>query len=96
MSVRDLIDAIDSGNAIKIEDTFNAVMAEKISSRLESMRAAVSKNMFNEGACKVKEEKDEKDEEEMEDDSEDDSEDEGDEEDSEVEVKDGEEEKVKK
>ena len=67
MSVRDLIDAIDSGNAVKIEDAFNAVMAEKISSRLEDMRAAVSKNMFNEAACKMKEE-DEKDEDEKDED----------------------------
>lgn len=48
MSIRDLIDAIESGNAVKIEDTFNAAMAEKVSSRLEDMKTAASKNMFNE------------------------------------------------
>lgn len=56
MSARDLIDAIESGNALAIENAFNTIMAEKISSRLENMRTAVSKNMFNEGSCSTKKE----------------------------------------
>ena len=33
-------------NAVDIEGAFNSAMAEKISSRLETMRAEVAQNMF--------------------------------------------------
>lgn len=48
MSTRDLINAIESGDAIAVENAFNAAMAEKISTRIDDMRVEVAKNMFNE------------------------------------------------
>ena len=45
-NVKSLIDAISTGNALETEGSFNAAMAEKISSRLETMRAEVAQNMF--------------------------------------------------
>ena len=46
MSVQDLINAIATGNATETQDSFQAVMAEKISARLDSMRVEVAQNMF--------------------------------------------------
>ena len=46
MSVKDLIDAIASGSATETQTTFNQVMAEKISARLDDMRVDVAQNMF--------------------------------------------------
>ena len=46
MSTLNLINAIASGDAIEIEISFNSVMAEKISSRIEDMRVDVAQNMF--------------------------------------------------
>ena len=46
MSTLNLINAIASGDAIEIENSFNSVMAEKISSRIEDMRFDVAQNMF--------------------------------------------------
>lgn len=46
MSVKDLISAIASGSAIDTQTTFNQVMAEKISARLDDMRIDVAQNMF--------------------------------------------------
>lgn len=46
--VRDLVDAIVSGDSIAIENAFNAEMAERISTKLDDMRLDVAKNMFNE------------------------------------------------
>ena len=43
----ELIDAISKGNAVDTEATFNAAMAEKISAKLDDMRASVAKNMFS-------------------------------------------------
>ena len=48
VSTRDLINAIESGDAIAVENAFNAAMAEKISTRIDDMRVEVAKNMFNE------------------------------------------------
>ncbi|NBP03236.1 MAG: hypothetical protein EBU90_24685 [Proteobacteria bacterium] len=48
MSVRDLIDAIYVGDSESIETAFNREMAERISTRLDTMRVEVAKNMFNE------------------------------------------------
>jgi hypothetical protein len=45
-NVKSLIDAISTGNALETESSFNTAMAEKISSRLETMRAEVAQNMF--------------------------------------------------
>ena len=46
MSTKDLINAIVAGDAVEIENAFNSTMAEKISTRLDDMRADVAANMF--------------------------------------------------
>lgn len=59
MSTRDLIHAISSGNAIGIESSFNAVIAEKISAKLDVMRQEVAQNLFAEeieGLIEIEEE----------------------------------------
>jgi len=45
-SVRNLINAIESGSAVSTEEQFNAAMAEKISVKLDAMRQDVAANMF--------------------------------------------------
>jgi hypothetical protein len=45
-SVRNLINSISAGSAIDTEESFNAVMAEKISIKLDAMRQDVATNMF--------------------------------------------------
>lgn len=45
-TTRDLVDAIASGDAVNIETSFNAAMAEKISVKLDAMRQEVAQNMF--------------------------------------------------
>ena len=44
--VKDLIDAIATGDSIAIETAFNTEMATRISDRLEDMRVDVARNMF--------------------------------------------------
>ena len=44
--IRDLIDAIAEGNTLAIDDSFNAVMASKISERLDDLRVSVAQNVF--------------------------------------------------
>ena len=46
MSTKDLINAIVIGDAIAIENAFEATMAEKISARLDDMRVEVAQSMF--------------------------------------------------
>lgn len=46
MSTKDLINAIVTGDAVEIENTFNLAMAEKISSALEDKRIEVAQNLF--------------------------------------------------
>ena len=46
MSTKDLVNAIVLGDAIEIENAFQATMAEKISARLDDMRVDVAQNMF--------------------------------------------------
>lgn len=46
MSTRDLIDAIQAGDSTKVDDTFNSVMVQKVSERLDAMRDDLSQNMF--------------------------------------------------
>lgn len=46
MTTRDLINAIASGDATEIETSFNDVMAQKVSEKLDSMRADYAQNMF--------------------------------------------------
>jgi predicted DNA-binding protein len=44
--IKGLINAIAQGDSLAIEDTFNAVMASKISERLDDMRVEVAHGMF--------------------------------------------------
>lgn len=44
--VKDLIDAIATGDSIAIETAFNTEMATRISDRLEDMRIDVARGMF--------------------------------------------------
>jgi hypothetical protein len=44
--IKELINAIAEGDSIAIEDNFNAVMANKISDRLDDMRVSVAQGMF--------------------------------------------------
>ena len=46
MSTRDLVNAIAAGDAIEIENAFNATMAEKVSAGIDDMRIDVAKNLF--------------------------------------------------
>jgi len=45
-TIKNLISAIASGDASTTQDAFNLAMAEKISDKLETMRADVAQNMF--------------------------------------------------
>lgn len=45
-SIRNLIDAIDSGNSIEIENSFNSAMAAKVSDKLDAIRKDVAQMMF--------------------------------------------------
>jgi hypothetical protein len=47
MSTRDLIDALVAGDSIAIENSFNAVMTDKVSSELDDYRVYVAHNMFS-------------------------------------------------
>lgn len=48
--VKDLVNAIASGDSVAIETAFNTEMASRISAKIDDMRTEVAKNMFNE-AC---------------------------------------------
>lgn len=54
--VKDLIDAIASGDSVAIETAFNTEMATRISDRLEDMRVEVAQNMFRTESTQVDEE----------------------------------------
>jgi len=45
-SVQDLISAIDTGDSTEIDAAFNQEMASRISTRIDSMRQDLAKNMF--------------------------------------------------
>lgn len=45
-SVKDLIDAIDSGKSTDIESTFNEVFAEKVSAGIDAFKAEIASNLF--------------------------------------------------
>ena len=47
MSTRDLIDAIQSGDSVTIQQTFESEMMSRIAERLDAKRIDVAKNMFN-------------------------------------------------
>ena len=46
MSTRDLIDAIESGDAVGIETAFNSAMVDKVAEKLDTMRTDMAQNMF--------------------------------------------------
>lgn len=48
--ILDLIESIESGNSIKIHETFETIIAQKLKERLEEMKSAVAKNIFSEAA----------------------------------------------
>jgi hypothetical protein len=45
-TVQNLVDAIASGDALGTQNAFAAAMAEKLSTRLDTMRADVAQSMF--------------------------------------------------
>ena len=45
-TTRDLINAIATGDAIQIENSFNAAMAEKIAGALDDRRVEVAQSLF--------------------------------------------------
>ena len=45
-TVHNLVDAIASGDALGTQNAFAAAMAEKLSTRLDTMRADVAQSMF--------------------------------------------------
>jgi type IV secretory pathway ATPase VirB11/archaellum biosynthesis ATPase len=55
-NINNLINAIADGNAVETESSFNAAIAEKISARLDNMRASVAQSMFNQPEAVVEEE----------------------------------------
>ena len=46
MSTIDLINAIQAGDAVGIETSFNSVMANKVSDKLDTMRTDMAQTMF--------------------------------------------------
>lgn len=44
---RELVDALISGDSIAIEDTFAAVMSQKVSKALDDYKVQVATTMFN-------------------------------------------------
>jgi hypothetical protein len=46
MSTRELIDAIQSGNATDVAAAFNSAMTDKVSEKLDAMRTDMAQNMF--------------------------------------------------
>lgn len=46
-NVRELVDALIAGDSMAIDNSFNTVMADKVSSALDDYRVEVARNMFN-------------------------------------------------
>lgn len=46
MSTRDLIDAIQSGDSLEIENAFNSIMSAKVSDKIDAMRSDIAQTMF--------------------------------------------------
>jgi len=46
MSTRELIDAIQAGEATGIDNAFNSIMAAKVSEKLDAMRTDMAQSMF--------------------------------------------------
>ena len=47
MNTRELVDALISGDSLAIENSFNSVMSDKVSTALDSYRVGVAQSMFN-------------------------------------------------
>jgi len=60
MSVRDLLVKITSGDVEGIQDTFDALMAEKTAARIDEKRIELAQKMFGEGKTPYEVGKDEK------------------------------------
>lgn len=74
---RELVDAIISGKTIDIEKSFESVMADKVSAKLDDMRTEYAKGMFagvEEGYKKKMKEEDDMDDEDEDEDEDDDKE----------------------
>lgn len=72
MTVRQLIDAIDSGKTLEIESAFETIMADKVATKLDGFRQEVSKSMFASQVAESKDDKEDDEDEDKEDDDEDD------------------------
>jgi len=46
-ATRELVDALIAGDTLSIESTFDKAMSQKISDKLEGLRAHVANSMFN-------------------------------------------------
>jgi hypothetical protein len=46
MSTRELIDAIEAGEATAIDNAFNSIMAAKVSEKIDAMRTDMAQSMF--------------------------------------------------
>ena len=46
MSTRDLIDAIESGDSVTIQQTFESEMMSRLADRIDAKRQEVARNMF--------------------------------------------------
>jgi len=46
MSTRNLIDAIEAGDSLQIENAFNSIMADKVSDTINTMRSDIAQTMF--------------------------------------------------
>lgn len=42
----DLINAIDSGDTVDIEKSFEAIMSDKVSTKIDALRQDIAQNMF--------------------------------------------------
>ena len=47
MSTRELVDALIAGDSIGIENAFNDVMSDKVSTALDDYRVEIAQRMFN-------------------------------------------------
>jgi len=65
MSTRDLIDAIQAGDSVEIENTFNSIMATKVSDRIDAMRSDVAQTMFASEETVIEDEEESQDDEEL-------------------------------
>jgi len=54
MTVRDIIDAIESGDSVAVQQSFESEISSRIADRLDVMKTGVAQNMFrSEAAAEV-------------------------------------------